>query len=135
MSRWTSATAWALTGLKHDVHGLALAQRAARRDERVEPDALELLHHEVGFARVELAHVVHAGAVLAPERRGGSGLVEEAPDGLLIVLQVRANELDRDGGAERDVSGRANDAHPALTDDRAYPVAITDDLPRDDRDG
>ena len=93
-------------------------------------DALQVFHHQVRFARVELPDIVDARDVVALQGRGGARFVQKPRDRIGIVLEIRADELDRDRSAEMHVGGHTHHAHAPFTDHRTNPVTVADDLSR-----
>ena len=87
----------ALAGLKDDIHGFALAERTPLFDERVEPDPVELFHHEIGLARIELTHVVDARDVLALQGSSRPRLVEKTQDRFRVLLLFERMSLTATG--------------------------------------
>jgi hypothetical protein len=99
---------------------------------QIAPD--EPLHDDVGRAVVERGDVEHRHDVRADEARGGPRLSEEPGDGLGVLGEPRAHELERHTFSEHEVLGVHHDAHAALADHAHDPKFAGDRLPRDEHE-
>ena len=110
---------------------LAEGQRAPLLEVRREVRAHEVLHHHVGRAVLQLAHVDHPRDVVALEARRRARLAQEA----LHHLAARAGEEELDGHLlpQRDVRRRHDHAHAALPEHALDAVLAGEDLPLGDR--
>ena len=111
-----------------ELHG----QRPTTREHRRQVAPVEALHHEVGHAPArQLADVVHARHVLAPDARDRASLALQANDVLGQEERLGREDLDRDLLLQREVCRTVDDAHAAATEDRVDPVLVGDDVPGD----
>src|SRR5580658_2951403 len=79
--------------------------------------AVQELHDHVRGARVELAHVDHAGDVITLEPHGGTSFTKKSLDRVLVAKGVLPYELDGHELVELLVSRRHHDAHPSNAED------------------
>ncbi len=83
--------------------------------------ALQELHREIEDPVVGATEVDDADAVRVVQPAGGASLAVEASDRLLVAEQVRVDDLDRDGAAQRALlravhATHATDAHQLLNE-------------------
>jgi hypothetical protein len=100
-----------LARLEHPVHGRGDRQRTARLDLGLEIASLEVLHHQIGSAILERAHVEHARHVLALDASRGPGLAPKAGDHALLPRDLGQQELERHPPVELQVVSGHDDAH------------------------
>jgi hypothetical protein len=81
-------------------------------DQSTQRAALDVLHDDVGEP-LGLADLIDRANTRMIQRRGGAGLLEQAPAGRRVGLQVFARNLHRDGALDLGVPGAVDDAHPA----------------------
>ena len=101
--------------------------RAVARDQRLEVESVEQLHHVVEHAELGDAVVVDRDGVARPHRRQGLGLAAEPlvdlVDGARVVHRLGPDQLDRGGAREQAVLGAPHLAHAAGAEPRDQPVA------------
>jgi hypothetical protein len=83
-------------------------------DQRIEIDALEVLHHEVRTARLQLPDVHHPNDVVAPKGGRRTRLVQETSNYCVLPAEGSPEKLDRDWLVELDMPSEPDDAHPSL---------------------
>ena len=84
-----------LARLEDEIHGVARAHGPLLLEERGEIAPFEVLHHEVGGARVERADVVDFHGVLAANLDRRSPFANEARNDVGVLRHLRVEELDR----------------------------------------
>ena len=101
-------------------------ERAGRRElltcqQVAQLVAADQLHRDerepVGFA-----DLVNDGDVRMLDRRGGLGLLDEAPAPIAVVRQVVGQDLERDIAVQPRVGGAIDHAHPAAADFFGNPI-------------
>jgi len=104
-----------------------MAKRYSRATDHVpEVLTLEVLHHHVRAAVLELADVEDARHVLAAQARRGASLALEPAERLGVGEGSGTEQLDGDALPERFVRGREDHAHAAFADGALHAV-----LPRE----
>jgi hypothetical protein len=116
-----------LGGLDDEVDGVVHGEHARALELLREVVALEELHHHVGRARLERAHVGDLGHVLALDAHGGAGLAQEARARLGVLRELGQQKLHGDAIVERHVPGLDHAPHAALPQHTLDPI-----LPRED---
>ena len=106
-----------LAGLEDEVDRLLDRQEATLLEPRREVESLEVVHHDVGTAVLQLPHVGHAGHVLSLDLGRRPGLLEKAADEDGLLEGLGQQELQRDPLVELEVMRGDDDAHPARPQD------------------
>ncbi len=111
----------------HDVERLARAQPPALAQQVPQRLAGHVLHGEVQRAPVR-ALVVDGDHVRVGEPGDRPGLVNEAPDEILVVGQLRVHDLQRDRPVEPGIGAQVDGRHAAVSEMGLHPVPAIKEL-------
>src|SRR5690606_4849232 len=92
-------------------------------EDRLEILAVEVLHHHVRHAVVQLAVVAHRHHVRMLDTRDAAGLVEEVLGGARVLRERAMQDLERQPGADFGVPGEVNGGHAPRAEDPLDAVA------------
>ena len=102
--------------LEHDVHEVGRREAPLPHEALGQGLAVQALHDEVRAPVVQPAHVVDRADVRVAERARDPRLVPQPRARLLVLGELRVQDLHRDPLPHREVLGLVHDAHPALAE-------------------